>query len=329
MDITNQKIPRSESYRHILVANDFSAHSEAALKQAIWLARKHDAQLTIAHVFPNIRKLMLSASKQARLDVLYGEGDRFQTEVRAKSNARMQEQLSSLQTGDLNISLHTLIGNPVQELTHTSLENECDLVIAGSRGMKAWETFLVGSTAKGLIRNCPASVWIVKDGMPCPPRRILVPTDFSEVSLSAVREGFRLAKQTGAEFHLLHIVDSMDLSEEVISQSPTGASFQQTMNDEASQELETLRETLQADAKEIQTHVVWGTPWKEIKRVTQELDVDTISMGTIGRSGIKGVMLGNTAEKVLSVCACSILTTKPADFVSAILPAFWELHPKK
>ena len=46
-------------------------------------------------------------------------------------------------------------------------------------------------------------------------------------------------------------------------------------------------------------------------------------MGTVGRSGIKGLLLGNTAEKVLGTCDCSILTVKPDGFVSPIDPASW------
>ena len=50
-------------------------------------------------------------------------------------------------------------------------------------------------------------------------------------------------------------------------------------------------------------------------------------MGTVGRSGIKGVLLGNTAEKVLTTCDCSLLTVKPEGYESPISPPFWPLHP--
>jgi hypothetical protein len=42
---------------------------------------------------------------------------------------------------------------------------------------------------------------------------------------------------------------------------------------------------------------------------------------------IQGVLLGNTAEKALSTCDCSILAVKPEGFVSPIVPACWPLHP--
>ena len=61
--------------------------------------------------------------------------------------------------------------------------------------------------------------------------------------------------------------------------------------------------------------------------MAQHLAADLIALGTVGRSGIKGLLLGNTAEKVLGTCDCSILTVKPDGFVSPIDPAFWPLHP--
>lgn len=47
---------------------------------------------------------------------------------------------------------------------------------------------------------------------------------------------------------------------------------------------------------------------------------DLIVIGTVGRSGIQGLLLGNTAEKVLDTCDCSIFTVKPDGFVSPIQP---------
>ncbi|MDA1179623.1 MAG: universal stress protein, partial [Planctomycetota bacterium] len=77
----------------------------------------------------------------------------------------------------------------------------------------------------------------------------------------------------------------------------------------------------------IKTHLSWGTPWQEIGRTAQHIAADLITIGTVGRSGIQGILLGNTAERVLTTQNCSILTVKPEDFKSPIQPAFWQLHP--
>jgi nucleotide-binding universal stress UspA family protein len=86
-------------------------------------------------------------------------------------------------------------------------------------------------------------------------------------------------------------------------------------------------ESMQIDRTQIELHLSLGTPWKEVSRLSEHLKVDLIAMGTVGRNGIQGLFLGNTAEKVLRTCDCSILTVKPDGFVSPIEPASWSLHP--
>ena len=185
----------------------------------------------------------------------------------------------------------------------------------------------MGSTAKRLIRKCPASVWIVKAEHVGPPKVALAATDFSDVSFKAVTQGLWVAERANAEFHLLHVIDSTDVPEDMISKIPEGSSLRQEINEEAQKRLDAFLESLHVDRTRIQVHLSSGTAWKEVGRMAKHVAADLIIMGTVGRSGIKGLLLGNTAEKVLGTCECSILTVKPDDFVSPIDPAFWPLHP--
>ena len=50
----------------------------------------------------------------------------------------------------------------------------------------------------------------------------------------------------------------------------------------------------------------------------REQQVELLVIGTVGRSGIPGLLIGNTAEQVLAEVTCSILAFKPAGFVSPI-----------
>jgi nucleotide-binding universal stress UspA family protein len=146
----------------------------------------------------------------------------------------------------------------------------------------------------------------------------LAATDFSDVSLKAAAHGARLAQQAGAPFHLLHVIDSMDIPEDIISKIPEGSSLRNEINAEAESRLNAFLGSLGCDRSTIHVHLSWGTPWKEMKRLVEHLAVDLLVIGTVGRSGIKGLLLGNTAEKALSTCNCSILTVKPDGFVSPI-----------
>ena len=315
-------------FNRILVAIDFSPHSEAALRQAVWLARKVGARITLAHTLPDLRRAVHSVSHQAKLDLLYSEGSVFQREVRQDSDSKMQRIIVDLHAADLDVKVETLLGAPYAEITHAVQQEGYDLVLAGTRGLAAWEQFFVGSTAKRLIRKCPSSVWIVKAEHVGPPKAVLAATDFSEVSRRAVLEGLWVAQQASAEFHLLHVVDSMDVPEDIISRIPEGSSLRHEINEEAKHRFDGFVESLNTDSEKIQRHLSFGIPWQEVCSLSKHLNVDLIALGTVGRSGIKGVFLGNTAEKVLATCDCSILTVKPADFVSPIMPAFWSLHPR-
>jgi nucleotide-binding universal stress UspA family protein len=82
--------------------------------------------------------------------------------------------------------------------------------------------------------------------------------------------------------------------------------------------MDALVNSLEVDRASIQVHQSWGTPWQEIRRAAKFLAADLVVIGTVGRSGIQGLLLGNTAEKILDTCDCSILTVKPEGFQSPL-----------
>ncbi len=312
--------PGTASYKNTLVATDFSPHAEAAVKQAIWLARQNGAKITLIHTLPDMRQAVSSASYQARVNLLYADGSVFQQEIRHTSETRMRQLIETLNGGDLDIQFETLLGVPYSQITHAVQKSEFDLVLAGTRGLATWQQFFIGSTASRLIRSCPSSVWIAKSEHVGPPRSVLAATDFSDVSRRAVIEGLSIARLASAEFHLLHIIDSADVPDDLISQTPEGHSLRHEINESAKQHLDQFVESLGINHGEVHKHLSFGTPWQEVSRLSKHLSIDLIAIGTIGRGGVPGIFLGNTAEKVLTSCDCSILTVKPADFVSPIPP---------
>jgi universal stress protein E len=259
--------------------------------------------------------------------MVYGEGETFHREIRQESDLRMKHMLTALNATDLDVTVETILGEPFVAVTHAVQKEGHDLVVAGTRGLASWEQFFVGSTAQRLIRKCPSSVWIVKAEHAEPPKAVLAATDFSDVSRRAVGEGLSITLQAGAEFHLLHVIDSMDVPPSLGERLPDAPSFRQAIREEAGERMNAFVTSLDTDTSRVHAHLSSGIPWREIDRLAKHLRIDLIVMGTVGRSGIKGVLLGNTAEKVLGTCDCSILTVKPTDYVSPIEPAFWPLHP--
>lgn len=314
-------------FQKILVATDFSPHSEAALKQALWVAGQSGAKIVLAHVLPDLRSALLSAASSAQLDMLLGDGDTLQSEIREDSNGHLKALIARMDAGGLRIRCETLLGDPSVALIHAVQRDQYDLVMVGTRGQSVWEKFFVGSTAKRLIRKCPAPVWTVKAENLSPPKSVLAATDLSDVSLRAARVGREIARQAGAEFHLLHVIDSKDVPEGVIERLGPGSLARAEVNKQATQRLAEFVRTLDGDDTHINSHLSWGIPSQQVGRLADYLKTDLLVLGSVGRSGLKGVVLGNTAERVLDTCNCSVLTVKPVDFVSPIEPPSRKLEP--
>jgi len=66
-------------------------------------------------------------------------------------------------------------------------------------------------------------------------------------------------------------------------------------------------------------HLVKGNPSREIPLMTEKYDIDLIVMGTVGRIGIPGLIIGNTAESILEQVKCSVLAIKPEGFETPVM----------
>lgn len=320
--LSSRALPMNEApvYRRILVAIDFSSYSDAALNQAVFLARKIGASLTLVHVLPNVRSLLESATYAARVDFLYGQGNVFRAEVQQKSESQLKVLASELEANGLVVSYKTLLGAPYAEITRLVIAEKFDLVLIGTRGHSAWKQFLLGSTSQRLIRTCPASVWVVKAEDVDPPKIVLAATDFSDVGRRAVQEGLAIARQTDAAFHLVHVIDVTEFPQEILVNASWAEPIRREIEEETRHRLKELISSPGVEVDVENCHMVHGAPWHEVGKLASEIHADLIVLGSVGRSGLRGAVLGNTAERVLHTCDCSILTVKPDGFVSPVLP---------
>ena len=69
----------------------------------------------------------------------------------------------------------------------------------------------------------------------------------------------------------------------------------------------------------LQLHLLKGQARKEIPAMAKRLDVDCVVMGTVARTGIRGFIMGNTAETILEQIDCSVLAIKPPGFETPVV----------
>lgn len=142
-----------ERYKHILLASDFSEHSEAVADRAKDLADKYQAKLSIVHVMDT---LLLT-------DAAYGSTIPFDLDLTAELIAAAKKRLANL-AEKLNIAegcrwLET--GSPKLEIIRVAEENQVDLIVVGSHGRHGF-ALLLGSTANGVLHHARCDVLAVR-----------------------------------------------------------------------------------------------------------------------------------------------------------------------
>jgi nucleotide-binding universal stress UspA family protein len=65
-------------------------------------------------------------------------------------------------------------------------------------------------------------------------------------------------------------------------------------------------------------HFIKGDAANVIPQLAYEQHMELIVMGTVGRTGLPGLIIGNTAEEILSQADCSVLTVKPEGFKTPV-----------
>jgi nucleotide-binding universal stress UspA family protein len=148
--------------------------------------------------------------------------------------------------------------------------------------------------------------------------KLLVPTDFSEDSEQAARYAVELAKRFQAEIHCIHVVD---IPADLMSTSDyymTGPSeqFVDQLREESKKNLEAFTEK-NLEGAQVQTAFLEGSPFVEIIRYARDQQIDLVVIATHGRTGLKHVLFGSVAEKVVRKAPCPVLVVKreERDFV--------------
>ncbi|MFO7695058.1 MAG: universal stress protein [Vicinamibacterales bacterium] len=144
-------------------------------------------------------------------------------------------------------------------------------------------------------------------------KTVLVPTDFSDASESALRYGKAMAAAFGASLHIVHVME--DLLAHAWAAEVYVSSMPQ-LRDEIEKESRLRLGTLLTDGERTQlraeTALLAGNPFLEIVRYAKAHQIDLIVMGTHGRGPIAHMLLGSVAEKVVRKSPCPVLTVREA-----------------
>lgn len=139
-------------------------------------------------------------------------------------------------------------------------------------------------------------------------KSILVPLDFSETSLNALDTAVTIAKRQGSKITLLNVVDSSIMFGVKGVHYISEKTLESLINFSAimlNPLLQTLQEKHQLDCS---SEIKVGLVPQSIVKTALDIEADLIIMGTHGTSGFREFFMGSTAQNVLKISSCPVLT---------------------
>ena len=294
-------------FKNILAVYGDTIGADDVFAQAVELARANHARLTLVDVLP----------------------ERYTT---AAGLAERRKRLSRLipaiaAEGVEEVSVDVLLGTPFLEIVRHVLSAGHDLVIASADAGTSLRNVYFGSTATHLMRKCPCPVWIVNPGHHNRYTSILAcidPKDAdggNELDEKILELSTSLAKANGAALHVVHAWDVEGKDRDTLAsevRDTTRELILRTHEARHRDRVHALLESYDRAGTPHQLHLPRGMPQQAIVDLVERQNVDLIVMGTVSRTGIPGLIIGNAAETILSVVRCGVLTVKPEGFVTPV-----------
>ncbi len=139
------------------------------------------------------------------------------------------------------------------------------------------------------------------------PKQIVVASDLTETSDSALDYAIDLAKVLGAKVTLVHAYEvPMYGFPDGVMVAPTD--FATRTKDAARESAHAMCSSHQKEGVELTSVVREGAPWEQVNKVADEMAADLIVVGTHGRKGLSHALLGSVAEKIIRASKLPVLT---------------------
>jgi len=319
-------------FKNILCVIDRWHPAIAVLERAVSLAQNNQAGLTVAVIVPRLTA-----------GIGMPDGGPISAELQEAEIADAQQQLENavrpFRSG-IDIDAKVLEGTAFLEIIRAVLRHEHDLVIKAPEDPD-WLERLFGSDDMHLLRKCPCPVWMVKPSQSKPYRRILAAVDVNpdhpdneraiqhQLNVKILELSISLALSEFAELHVANAwlapgestmrgafmnrpdAEVLAYVEGVRQQHLTG--LDDLLNDVVEAQGDDAVRFL--DPKK---HVIKGPARQEIPALSKTLGADLVVMGTVARTGVTGLFIGNTAEAILEQIGCSVLAVKPEGFTTPV-----------
>lgn len=304
---------------------------ESLLSAAAALAAQHGAGLDVLSCVEPPRDLAAIARAA-------GVRPEAVTDHLIRARRTEMEEVIARFLPECNARLRVRFGKAFMEIIRDVLANDADMVVKAVEPLRGLRGALFGSTDLHLLRKCPCPVWLREADSPRRPHAVIAAVDVDdwdaadpqtlrEVNQRVLGTALGIAAGTDAVVHAIHAWDA--IGEGLIwAFSPEGdasaaaegflAEMEDTRRRALADLVKPFRELSAGTGPRIMTHLAQGPAHVVLSDQAVRLGADVIVLGTIARTGLPGVIIGNTAENILNSVACSVVAVKPAGFQSPI-----------
>ncbi len=298
---------------HILFIVDIHKQQSKALAQAITICQAHQAKLTLIHIIDQSEKS--HQQLKSYLDV-----NELQAHIKITRQQIIQPLVNQVAATSIEARLEILFGKADVEIPHFIAEHQVNFIIKSTGSENNHLNFT--SQDLHLIRKTPCQVLLCSPNTTLPINNILVAIDPSDddtqgksLNTNLLKTASNLNRIFQSNLHIIHaweLAEENDLRHGLLRISTTEIdTLLENLATERQKQVESLvNQDIPAD-QHPEIHLVKGEPSQLFQEFIEQHQIDLLILGTVGRSGLSGFFLGNTAENIIRSVNCSVLTIKP------------------
>ena len=282
--------------KKILCATDFSLRSELAVDRAAALARQFGADLVLLHAVDDDQPRPMIDPRCA--------------ETRAALDARIA---SIRERAKIPVSSEIRIATAYEAIVAAARTMNADLIVMGAPRRRLLHNVIVGTTIERVLRTAGHPVLMVNAATLVDYESVLVALDASEASARALRAANSLGLLAGTRVSVIHAFEPLykgmmgwaGLREETV------AEYSANWAQEAATELHRFLGSIGLSRAVGNVVLEEGPPFLAILKVVERLRPHLLVIGTRGHTGLKRLLLGSVAERVVGEIECDILAVPP------------------
>ena len=298
-------MPETLKIKRILCPIDFSEFSVSAYQHALSVAEHYQAKLVAQHIVELWRHPAADFAASAGLYEEYSQA------LRESGKEQLQEFVKKHTNDEIQPELVVQTGVAADSILSFAQLQKADVIVMGTHGRRGFDRLMLGSVTDRVMRTAPCPVLVASK----PPQgsvavgkerghvhhlsRILFCADFSENSERALKYAISATAEYDAELTLLHVLEGV-----------TGPTKTEEAMAATAERLDKLIPPEGRKTLKIKTAVRIGKPYEQIVQLSEEAQIDLVTMGVRGRGALDVAVFGSTTYRVMQLGSCPVLAVR-------------------